>query len=143
MKLFIIVMALSVIETIITAYLKSPTRLGNAFEKSIAKKLNGKSITGIYGKVLRNVYLPKNEDETSEIDVLFITTIGLFVIECKNYKGWIFGKANSNKWTVTLPSGKNKSRKYHFYNPIKQNNSHIKPLTQFIETQFPDRDIMI
>lgn len=138
-KLFLIVIAISTIEVLFTAYIKSPKRLGRVFEKSIANFLKSLEKQGIYGKVLRNIYLPKNEYETSEIDVLYITTYGLFILECKNYNGWIFGRENDSKWTVSLPRGRGKSRKYHFFNPLKQNKSHIKPLKECLSDLFPDK----
>lgn len=83
---------------------------------------------GRNGKVLRNVYVPKNNGETSEIDVLFITQKGIFVIESKNYSGWIFGAEKDAYWTAML---QNKS-KNRFYNPIKQNQTHIKWLGKYL-----------
>ena len=44
-------------------------------------------LLGRDGKILRNVYVPKENGETSEIDVLYITQKGIFVIESKNYSG--------------------------------------------------------
>jgi len=80
------------------------------------------------GKILRNVYVPKGDGTYSEIDVLYITRKCIFVLESKNYSGWIFGDAFSNKWTVCLP----KNQRYQFYNPIKQNDSHIKWLSKYL-----------
>ena len=37
------------------------------------------------GKFLFNIYLPKRNNETTEIDVLLISPKGLFVFESKNY----------------------------------------------------------
>ena len=140
-KLYLIVIAISTIEVVFTAYMKSPKRLGRAFEKNIANSLKSLEKQGIYGKVLRNIYLPKNEYETSEIDVLFITTYGLFILECKNYNGWIFGRENEHQWTVSLPRGKGRSKKYKFFNPLRQNLSHIKPLNDYLTTQFSEKQI--
>ena len=71
-----------------------------------------------------NIYLQKENGEYTEIDHVFIHKTGLFVIETKNYSGWIFGDENNAKWTQTFPNG----RKIQFFNPIKQNNIHIKAL---------------
>lgn len=71
---------------------------------------------GRKGKILRNVYLPKDNGETSEIDVLYITQKGIFVFESKNYSGWIFGDEKGQYWTAMLPN----RQKNRFYNPIKQ-----------------------
>lgn len=66
-----------------------------------------------------NVYLGKGGN-TTEIDVLFIDTTGLYVIESKNYSGWIFGGPRQKEWTQSLFR-----HRYHFLNPILQNKRHI------------------
>ena len=85
-----------------------------------------KSMSGQY-KVLRNVYVPY-KGKTFEIDVLLIHEKGIFVFESKNYSGWIFGGLENQYWTQCLPN-KQKSR---FYNPIMQNKTHIKAVSQFL-----------
>ena len=88
-------------------------------------------------KFLFNIYIPKENDETSEIDVLMISRKGLFVFESKNYNGWIFGNEYSKCWTQTLATGYNKSHKERFYNPIKQNDSHIRNLSKYMKINVP------
>ena len=85
------------------------------------------------GKVLRNVYVPKEGGGTSEIDVLFITSRGLFVIESKNYSGWIFGREEDRYWTQCLQSG----QKNRFYNPVLQNRGHLKWLRRTLGEDVP------
>lgn len=82
-------------------------------------------------RFLFNVYLPKDNGETTEIDVIMISSSGIYVFESKNYSGWIFGKENQKQWTMTLPSG-GKSKKFHFLNPIMQNELHIKWLKSIL-----------
>ncbi len=94
-------------------------------------------------KFLFNVYIPKDNGETTEIDVLMISPKGIFVFESKNYSGWIFGSENQKNWYQTLPTGKGRSRKEHFYNPIMQNCSHIKHLKLLIGEQFPTYSIIV
>lgn len=77
-----------------------------------------------YHKVLFNLYLPKGNGKTTEIDLVYIHETGIYVIESKNYGGWIFGDENNRNWTQTMPNGK----KYPFYNPIWQNKGHIQAL---------------
>lgn len=89
------------------------------------------------GKFLFNCYLPKTDGKTTEIDVLLIHSTGIFVIESKNYSGWIFGKETASQWTQTLPNGRGKTQKEHFYNPIKQNDTHIKWLTTLVGRHIP------
>lgn len=85
------------------------------------------------GKFLFNVYLPKSETETTEIDVLLLHKGGLFVFESKNYGGWIFGDEKRKMWTQSLPQGKGRpSHKEQFLNPIMQNKLHVRALTEYI-----------
>ena len=67
------------------------------------------------GYVLRNVLVPRESGPTttSEIDVLLLHEKGIFVLESKNYSGWIFGSADQRQWTKSLPGG----HKERFYNP--------------------------
>lgn len=88
-------------------------------------------------RFLFNVYIPKGEEETTEIDVLMIHAKGLFVFESKNYSGWIFGSENQKNWYQTLPQGKGRSHKEIFYNPIMQNKTHIKHLKALIGEDVP------
>ncbi len=94
-------------------------------------------------KFLFNVYIPKENGETTEIDVLMISKKGIFVFESKNYSGWIFGSENQKNWYQTLPAGRGKSHKEHFYNPIMQNRSHIKHLKMFVGKQIAMHSIIV
>lgn len=94
-------------------------------------------------KFLFNVYIPKENGETTEIDVLMICSKGIFVFESKNYSGWIFGDENKEYWYQTLPAGRGRSHKERFYNPIMQNNSHIKHLRALLSEQMPMRSIIV
>ena len=42
-----------------------------------------------YNKILVNIYLPVNDQETTEIDLIFIHSTGVYVIESKNYSGYL------------------------------------------------------
>ena len=83
-------------------------------------------------RFLFNVFIPKPNGETTEIDVLLISTKGLFVFESKNYSGWIFGNDTHNKWTQVFPNSTSKNHKFYFYNPVAQNASHVKYLERLI-----------
>lgn len=81
-------------------------------------------------KQLLNVYIPKrNSDELTEIDLLYIDRTGLYVMESKNYSGWIFGTETQQQWTQTMPNKK----KYKFFNPIRQNATHIRAIQDFLD----------
>ena len=67
------------------------------------------------------------EDGTTEVDVVFINRSGMFVLESKNYSGWIFGSERSRNWTSVIYK-----KKYKFFNPIWQNNEHVKYLNNVV-----------
>lgn len=89
--------------------------------------LNSGAVTGHY-KTLHNLYIPYR-DNTAEIDLVLIHTKGIYVIESKNYSGWIFGDESNNYWTQCMV---NKQR-YKFYNPIKQNRTHVNAISNYLK----------
>lgn len=78
--------------------------------------------------ILKNIYVPFH-NKTTEIDLLMIHERGIFVFESKNYSGWIFGNADQLYWTQSLQNGD----KHKFYNPIRQNRTHIRALAEYLE----------
>ena len=78
--------------------------------------------------VIRNCYLPTENGDVTEVDLILIHESGIYVVESKNYSGWIFGSENQRYWTQSFSDGKGGSQKYKFYNPIWQNDTHIKAL---------------
>ena len=60
---------------------------------------------------------------TTQIDHLIVSKYGLFVIETKNMKGWIFGKGKQKTWTQKIYK-----QSYKFQNPLHQNYRHVKTL---------------
>lgn len=66
---------------------------------------------------------------SSQIDHVVISRFAIFVIETKNYKGWIFGHENSEYWTQHIYG-----YKYLFYNPVKQNAGHIRALRGVLDS---------
>ncbi|MCR5649676.1 MAG: NERD domain-containing protein [Lachnospiraceae bacterium] len=101
-----------------------------------------KHLESIGVRFLFNCYLPAQDGKTSEVDVIMIHTSGIFVIESKNYSGWIFGSEDRQQWTQTLPSGR-MAHKEHFYNPVMQNRTHIKWLRKQIEEHIPIHSIIV
>lgn len=85
-----------------------------------------------YKKFLFNCYIPKDNNETTELDVILLHESGVYVFESKNYSGWIFGNETQQYWTQTLRKGKGKTQKNHFHNPIIQNKVHLKWLGKYL-----------
>ena len=80
--------------------------------------------------IFNNLILPSSYMGSSQIDHIVVSPFGIFVIESKDYDGWIFGKPHWKNWTQSFPNGK----KYKFNNPIRQNSSHIKALIELFPT---------
>ena len=76
-------------------------------------------------RVLNDVYLPLQDGTTTQIDHIVVSPFGVFVVETKTYRGWIFGDASAKVWTQSLPGRKGRSNKHTFQNPLRQNYSHI------------------
>ena len=95
--------------------------LGEYYTYNNLKDLNG------YKRFLFNVYIPKENGETTEIDVILLHESGIYVFESKNYGGWIFGNENQRYWRQTF-----KTERHWFFNPIMQNKAHIKWLQNFL-----------
>ena len=118
-----------IVKSCIAEQLFDDDTIGEYGEMLTERELRLVSLFGRKGKVLKNLYLPKEDGGTSEIDLVYITKKGIFVIESKNYSGWIFGNSKDQYWTQSLPNG----TKNRFYNPIKQNQTHMKWLRQFLK----------
>lgn len=83
-----------------------------------------------YKRVLHHVYVPKADGSgTSEIDLVMIHEKGIIVVENKNYKGFIYGAEDDLYWTQVY----GKREKRSFYNPVKQNQGHIRHLKRLLE----------
>lgn len=66
---------------------------------------------------------------TSQIDHIVVSQFGIFVIETKSYKGYIYGSFKSEKWTQNIWGNK-----YSMPNPIRQNKAHIYALKSILPT---------
>ncbi len=102
-----------------------------------------KNFEVIGAKFLFNVYIPKSDSGTTELDIVMICHAGIFVFECKEFSGWIFGRADQKYWYQTLRSRKCNSVKNRFYNPVMQNRSHVKHLKAFLHLDIPIRSIIV
>lgn len=90
--------------------------------------------------IINNIILfNANSGKSSQIDHIFISSSGVYVIETKNYSGYIFGKENEEKWTEVLSNG----TKNQFYSPVKQNNSHLYLLRKLIGDKIPMKGLVV
>ncbi len=82
--------------------------------------------------LFKNVTLP-TEDGTTQIDHVIVSRYGIFVIETKNMKGWIFGSPQQKIWTQKIYRHTTK-----FQNPLHQNYKHTQTLQSALELD-PDK----
>ncbi|QXW26579.1 NERD domain-containing protein [Acinetobacter johnsonii] len=73
--------------------------------------------------LLNDCTLPDEQNQTTQIDHILLSPYGIFVIETKNYKGWIFGGARQKMWTQKIYK-----KSFKFQNPLHQNYKHQKVL---------------
>ena len=86
--------------------------------------------------ILRNIYLTRQDGKSVEIDMVGISDKGIFVIENKNYSGFVkcdkdkcisCGKCKSVCWKVIYPNIITS-----MLNPVKQNEIHIEALWRLL-----------
>ena len=84
-------------------------------------EMGEKRVAGILSRLPRGKYLVINDllvrhanGHTSQIDHVVVSEYGIFLIETKNYTGWIYGGVNSEYWTQNIYG-----KKYQMYNPIQ------------------------
>lgn len=90
-----------------------------------------------YNKILQNLYIPTRNGST-EIDVVWVSRKGIFVFESKNYSGWIFGSEDSEQWMQIIYD-----ERRQFYNPVKQNKTHIYALQKLIKEKIDYYNIIV
>ena len=69
--------------------------------------------------LLNDCTLPDEQNQTTQIDHILLSPFGIFVIETKNYKGWIFGSQHQKTWTQKIYK-----KSFKFQNPLHQNYKH-------------------
>lgn len=77
--------------------------------------------------LLNDCTLADEQNQTTQIDHILLSPYGIFVIETKNYKGWIFASERQKMWTQKIYK-----KTYKFQNPLHQNYKHQKVLEQVL-----------
>ena len=72
-------------------------------------------------------------DGTTQVDHILVSRFGVFVIETKDYQGWIFANAKHTSWTQVLFRFK-----FKFQNPIFQNLGHVRAVQELLDFLPPD-----
>jgi len=76
--------------------------------------------------LIKNVTLP-TEDGSTQIDHIVVSIYGIFVVETKNIRGWIYGSPKQRMWTQKIYKHSSK-----FQNPLHQNYKYVKILQSLL-----------
>lgn len=118
------------IDVLTTLALLDDGDFDNQLKGSIGEMTASHLLSGLdntkYG-CIHNILLPLKNGGTTQIDHLVLSPYGVFVIETKNYQGFIFGDEYQDYWTQKTYNGT-----YRLFNPIKQNNIHINTLANLL-----------
>lgn len=95
-------------------YKKIVGKAGEYYVKKELKKLPKEKY------LILNDIMIQNGNNTHQIDHIVISAFGIFVIETKQYNGYIVGNEYDKKWK--------QNNKYYINNPIHQNYGHVKAL---------------
>ena len=77
-------------------------------------------------KVINDLLIQSNGRST-QIDHVVVSVYGIFVIETKYDKGWIYGGENSEFWTQNIYGNK-----YSLRNPSWENQGHVRAVERLI-----------
>jgi hypothetical protein len=70
---------------------------------------------------LHDLLIPDGAGGLTQIDHVVVSPFGIFVIETKNFSGWIFGSEKEAQWNVNYGRGSKRT----IPNPLKQNFGHV------------------
>jgi len=75
-----------------------------------------------------NNFIIKDELGSTQIDHVTVSKFGIFVVETKDWTGWIFGSERAAKWTKSIYGNKDT-----FQNPLRQNYRHTMSLSKYLD----------
>lgn len=95
-------------------------------------------------RFLCDLYIPKEDGTTTEVDMVGITPNGIIVFESKEYSGEIYGSERDTYWRQEWDVvGSNRETERSFYNPMKQNFGHIKNLKRLFGENFDFKSLIV
>lgn len=114
----------------------------NIFADYYAPKVNSTTqyASSLINFAVNTITKTPSGSEYIQIDCLAINEQGIFIFESKDYAGWIFGRGTDREWTQVLDFGREKHR---FYNPIKQNSTHLAAIIDFLPPDLPVHSIIV
>lgn len=123
------------VSAVLLAYFNSPGYKGKSGERAVDNALQSCGYEKRY-TVTDLTFV--SDGKSVQIDHVLINAYGLFVIETKNYGGRIYGSDGQHEWTQVLGRTKNK-----FYNPVKQNATHVYHLNKVLPKKVPIHAVVV
>ena len=119
-------LGLALVFMVLVGVLRSPRFKGWRGERAV-QRLIAQRLNPLVYVDLHNVTLPTVGGGSTQIDHLIFSPHGVFVLETKNYQGWIFGTEKQREWTQQIFKKRSK-----FQNPLRQNYKHTKTLQDLL-----------
>ena len=119
MELFITIILILLPIVLVTRYLRSAGFKGKVGESKV-KVSGGLWLPSGEYHAIHDLTLPTPRG-TTQIDHVYVSKYGIFVVETKNYQGWIFGSEHQKKWTQVIYGDK-----FKLLNPLIQNYGHVR-----------------
>lgn len=106
------------------AFKKRSLKTRGEIGEDIVASILGETVEG-EKYIINDLLFETSEGHSCQIDHIAINKYGIYVIETKNYSGCIFGKEEMREWKQILGNEIN-----YFYNPVKQNSTHVYNLSR-------------
>ncbi len=132
--LAILVLITSVLVVLALVLGRYGARIKGALEERALHKVLVKELPASYQHYC-NLVIPSEKGDFTEVDHLVLSPFGIFVIEVKNYRGWIFGGEKQPQWTLQRFRSK-----HPFMNPLHQNYKHTQAVKQLLGLSGQDGD---
>jgi hypothetical protein len=127
--------ALYILGALLTGFILGRMRAIRAYGHSTCQNRGEAALTALvqahFGPPnyhLMNHVTLKLRDGSTQIDHILVSRFGVFVIETKDYKGWIFGDPDQPTWTQVLFGFK-----FRFQNPVFQNRLHAGAVQDLLD----------
>lgn len=135
--IIIIAVALIALCAVILLLVHGTSGKGKRSEKSVSRGEAGEdAVADILGATVPDEQYVINDylfvdagGHSRQIDHIYINRRGIWVIETKNYSGTIYGLEKQREWLQVLANGGEVNK---FYNPLKQNYTHIYSLAEIV-----------
>lgn len=130
-SIFLVVLVVFLAIALLSNFVKNRGYIskGDYGERIIAQEL--KRLPQEY--LVLNDLLLQTPNGTTQIDHVIISAYGIFVLETKNYQGKIYGFRDAEYWTQNIYG-----KKYQLYNPLRQNQSHVRTIRNLLGNVVPD-----